>query len=351
MSLFISYYFDSNFHYVNTTADFNIISEINKHSFENIIKITPDEWYSINIDITDYIFNKYNIYINNIVFFDFDTLNSNHFVINDNIKVYLYIIDIFHCFNFSKFDLFNKLKYKGNLNYLLPYAYYNNIYNSDLIPNNNYFFPHSVIHNCTYNENPVNKVLLSGRGRKNEYRYPNRVKMYNLFTKNQNIIDYLKPDITYKVNKNDNYQFSTFGKKYIDKLNEYIACFCDDGNPQCSPNIFSKFFEIMSSGSLLLACNNISKPYFEKLGFIDRVDYYSISDDFLSDINYILDEKNREEINKIRLNGYNKVWKYHSSEFRMKELLDILNENTEKFIRYDDGIDNTQYLCNIEYSK
>ena len=99
----------------------------------------------------------------------------------------------------------------------------------------------------------------------------------------------------------------------------------------------------LSSGALLLASLTYTKLYFSKLGFIDGEHYISISkDDYNEKIEYIFDDTNREEIDKIRLAGYNLCNTYHTSEYRAMQLKEII-ENTENVKKYTDGIGNTEY--------
>jgi len=296
MSLIISKYF-GNISEINTTADINLQNYIKAHTFDtNIIKTNNLE-YS-NIDIKKHALEKYNINLKNIVILDHVYI-SEKTIIDDDINIYIYIIDIHLKLSHIMGKYFNRL------NFILPYAYFFNMYTPTL-KNRLFFYPHSLIHNCDINNNPIKKVLLSGRGRKNACRYPDRTKMYDLFIKNNNYIDYFRPDVSYKININD-YNSFTIGKKFILELNKYLVCFCDNGNSNSMPSIFAKFFEIMSSGALLISPNKNTKKYFEKLGFYDRVHYYSMKEDFMKDIKYVLDPINREEIDKIRKNGYEKV--------------------------------------------
>jgi len=197
-----------------------------------------------------------------------------------------------------------------------------------------------VKYNLEFNKNPVNKILVSGRGRKNPNRYPMRVFMYNL-SLNDDRIDYFKPDHNYRINI-EKYEQVMCGEKYIKKLNQYRVCFSDDAI-HYSPYLVCKFFEILSSGALLLASLTYTKTYFLNLGFIDGEHYISISkEDYNEKIQYVLDEKNHEEIDKIRLAGYNLCNKYHTSEHRALQLKEII-EDTDNVKKYTDGIGGTEY--------
>ena len=145
------------------------------------------------------------------------------------------------------------------------------------------------------------------------------------------------------VEKNNIGENNLFGENYIKLLSNYLICYTDELNDN-RPYLVAKFFEIMSSGALLLTTNKITKKYFKNLGFIDGIHYISTTiEDIDKKIEYLLNEKNRKLVDEIRTNGYNEVYKYHTIEHRTKQLDDILNNRMEKFILYDDGIKDTKY--------
>jgi hypothetical protein len=301
--------------------------------------------------IKDFVEEKYNIKLKNILIHDISIINYENFY-DENINYFLYIVDIHNYFEFE--NNFNYTKYikNGKLNFILCYAYFWNIYNNNFYPNRNIFFPHNVLYPCEINNNPINKILISGRGVKNFNRYPNRNKIWGLYLSKYNkiFIDHFSPHVSYRIEKNNISSDLVIRKNFIDHLNKYLVCFCDDGHSQQMPSIFAKFFEIMSSGSLLLSCNSTTKPYFEKLGFKDRIHYFSMTDDFMKDIKYVLDPVNREEVDRIRKAGYEQVWKYHSSEARAKELISMFNNGFDNYETYEDGINGTVYMCNKNYN-
>ena len=365
MSLLISKYFDD-LNMINTTADWNLILYLKNTNHNNIYKLTENELnelYKNNININLYFSEKYNTKLINIVNFDCGNIlydcfynQINHLqdtILNSGINFYQYIVDIHHNFNFENNNFFVELNNRKRLFMLLTYGYFFNIHNT-FIPHKIYYFPHSIIHKCDINNNPINKILVSGRGRKNVYRYPYRAKMYSYSLVYDNYIEYLKPNVDYRIDKKQINEFQIFGKSFVMELNKYLVCFCDEGNAQSMPNIFSKFFEILSSGALLITFNPVTKIYFQKIGFIDRIHYWSMSENLLDDIMYVLNSANIDEINNIRLNGYNKVWQFHNVSFRSNELINILEGNNNNYIEYNDGISdngklNKIYHCNNEY--
>jgi len=313
----------------NTTGDYNICAGLFflEKKFDNFKCISGDEFNNNQLWLYSKVVEYFNSEINSI------TVIQTYIIpflrdYPNKVKQYRLVVDI-HGWNMND--------YPNNL--ILPYAYCYNIYGYN--PNTNlYFFPHCVKYNIEFNKNPVNKILVSGRGRKNVNRYPMRVFMYDLSLKDERI-DYFKPDHSYRENIK-NCEQVTCGENFIKKLNQYKVCFVDD-SIHYSPYLLCKFFEILSSGALLLASLNYTKPYVSKLGFIDGEHYISISkEDYSEKIEYIFDEKNREEIDKIRLAGYNWCNTYHTSEHRALQLKEII-ENTENIKKYTDGIGDTEY--------
>jgi hypothetical protein len=342
MNLLISRFYDKNYLFQkNVTGDYNLIN-----SFEYLINKYPDEF--ITYDMASFILYTHSIdslrfFFNEIIKFtpkniimhmgDYSYLNKNIFSEFD-VNWFLYIIDIHGEHN---------LKFKSNkIKLILPYAYSYNIFG--LEDYEKYQLSHCIVHKVEYNDNPINQILGSGRGYKNVNRYPNRHKLFNLSLKNNNII-YFRSELGYRVNATNN-DISNYcvEENFIKLLNKYKFCFCDD-LISYSPYIVAKFFEIMSSGSLLVTTNKLTKKYFEKLGFIDRVDYISIDEDnMLNDINNIFNLED-DIIEKIRKNGYEKVWKNHSYISRAEELYQIINNDLKNFTFHNDGINNTNFWC------
>lgn len=159
-----------------------------------------------------------------------------------------------------------------------------------------------------FNDEPISKVLLSGSKTK---EYPARKRLNTISGHNSNI----------EVLKNGIY----LGHEYIKYLNKFLCCFTCCANRNL-PYIIGKFFEIPSSGSLLLAYDEFVKDELVNLGFIDGVNYISCTLTNIEEkIDYIIDLKNLEEINKIRKNGYEFVWKYHKQTDRLKYIDEFVN--------------------------
>ena len=203
-----------------------------------------------------------------------------------------------------------------------------------------YWFPHSGTFDLGFNENPINKILISGR--LNKDIYPFRQHIINLAKKNT-FLQQLKVNCRYEI-KSDSENL-IYGKKYVEILNKYLACFtCDASSDR--PYIVAKHFEILLSGSLLLAGNPNTKIYFEKLGFIDGTHYISATIGNIAEkIKFIENPDNKFTINKIRKNGYELAKQKHTYFQRANYLINILeNNNNDNIIRYDDGINQSIYF-------
>ena len=358
MSLLVSKFFDEQLEIVNTTADYNIVNYIMKLNKDNLLDNSKFLVWNLKLlnkklkknNLVVYLKNKYNFELKNIIFFDlYHRVPIHSYDFLKNINIYVYIIDN-HCEMGIDNYRYTEFTKKDKFNLLCCYAYNLGCCNPTGVNFKfNYFF-HNVIHKININKNPINKVLICGRGVNNITRYPMRNKMYGLsqykLNKNRHLLHYFKRDIPYRASREDK---RTWGFNFIKKLNDYKVVFCDDGNIKTNvPYILAKFFEIMSAGSVLLTHNKSTKKYFTKLGFIDGKDYLSIdldnsNDNIMNTIKEILSDKNKENLDKIRLSGYCKVWKYHSSEARFNDLAGIL-DGTLEYKEFDDGINNTKYL-------
>lgn len=264
-----------------------------------------------------------------------NTTIFNDFIINNN---KLNLIKNINIFVFRMGSIHNKtcsnLKFKYNL--ISTYSYAVNIFFNNY--NNNFWVPYMLRYNVKYNNNPINKVLVTGATNKDVY--PNRHIIIDKSLINSDIVYIKRP---YVHDKNNIDKDDLFGINYIKLLSNYLICYTDELNDN-RPYLVAKFFEIMSSGSLLLTTNKITKKYFHKLGFIDGIHYISTTiEDIDKKIEYLLNEKNRKLVDEIRTNGYNEVYKYHTIEHRTKQLDDILNNRMEKFTLYDDGVRDTKY--------
>lgn len=258
------------------------------------------------------------------------------------------ICDVHHAYSVrkTKEDVVESSTYLFN-----NYGYmFNMYYNHHL---GNIYFPHGAAYtDIIFNCNPIPKIIITGHLNKNVY--PNRMFVHDLAKKDKRI-QYIKPDYgSYIIRECD--RDKTYGKKYYQKLNKYLCCVVDDACEK-RPYIVAKFFEILASGSLLLAFNEKTKNHFIELGFEDNVHYLSTTkDNFLEKIKYILDPKNKNIIDKIRMNGYDLVLEKHTYINRGDFIESIFNNkkypitkicNTTK-TKYSLGVKETEDL--IEFT-
>lgn len=174
-----------------------------------------------------------------------------------------------------------------------------------------------------FNENPENLILVSGAMAS---IYELRELMKEYYKNNKNKLVLLKHPKYRHFNYNNLGDYIV-GKEYSKKLNNYIACFTDCAT---SAYIVSKYFEIPASGSLLLCQDpkeyGANNDNLAELGFIDgETCIICNKNNYIEKINYILDEKNRNIINKIRLNGMNMVLKKHNISNRAEIISNILH--------------------------
>ena len=208
-----------------------------------------------------------------------------------------------------------------------------------------YFLPHAATFPINFNPCPTNRILLSGRIIKDIYPFRNLI--HKLSKKLKNSIDYLNVNFNYRL-KYDNPTF-IYGERYIQRLNSYLACFTCDASEH-RPYIVAKHFEILASGSLLLAANIHTKIYLEHLGLIDGIHYISVNMTNIEEkIQYVLDPANRSTIDSIRFAGYEMANKFHFFPNRAEFLAKILDNNVEMQIQVQtDGLNGSTYLMEME---
>lgn len=287
--------------------------------------IEPPDLITNSTNLKKYFLDKFNALPDYLVSFkDFNELCIIYEELTSFSKLVVILYDIHHGKSIKRYraPVLTKSYYILN-----NYGYMYNIY----FPNHsgNIFFPHALAYKIDFNINPIKKILVSGH--LNKEIYPDRYEMYIMSLNNNNIY-YHKPDYTgYRVSQKDINK--TFGKNYYNLLNKYLCCFTDDACLN-RPYIVAKFFEIMGSGSLLLASNENTKEEFEKIGFIDGIHYISCNIyNCQEKIDFILNEANSKIINEIRYNGYFLVNTNHDFEYRANQLYCLLN-NQKKLQTY-----------------
>ena len=186
-------------------------------------------------------------------------------------------------------------------------------------PNKLIWYPHNVNNNfrIDFNNNPINKILLTGSNDKNIYPFRNLVRKLS----NKYPIDIL-PQLSYRNANHNNY-----GHNYIKYINGYIASIACCAN-QNTPYIVSKFFEIPASGALLLAYDEFVKEPLNQLGFVDGENYISANyENIIDKILFITNPVNKEKVDKIRKNGYEFVWKNHTLLNRIQLIENAANKS------------------------
>lgn len=183
------------------------------------------------------------------------------------------------------------------------------------------WFPHSARYIIPFNNDPIHKILLAGRIHNDNY--PNRTLMLK-FSKWYDI-HYEKTKLNgYRAKTQQDIDTHIYGKKFYQLINKYLCSFTCDLNAS-RPYIVAKHFEIMASGSLLLACNPNTIEHFQQLGFYDMIHYISCNpDNMLDKVKWILDKNNLSTINNIRKNGYELVKKNHTWIHRTNTINKIL---------------------------
>jgi hypothetical protein len=166
-----------------------------------------------------------------------------------------------------------------------------------------------------YNACPENSIFLSGAGSRH---YPLRQQMMNLSTqKSYSIKTHHHPgyNVRYHYSSNPN-----VGRGYAEKINKYRVGFTD-----CLTfkYVVAKYFEIPATGALLLAEGAVKEPLSE-LGFVENIHYVPVSQENLEErVKYVLDEKNRDELDDVRRRAQQLVWERHTTSHRAKLIDDV----------------------------
>ena len=168
--------------------------------------------------------------------------------------------------------------------------------------------------NIDYNNEPINKIFVSGNVNKN---YPLR----NFIKTNEKMTDFIE------ILDHPGYQNNThdiINEYYYNTLNKYICCFTD---ALSFKYILLKVFEICSVGSLLLVEDSISVEL-NKLGFYDNINCIMCNMNNLEyKIKWILDINNKDFINNIRKNGMKLVRTYHNTQEKSIEFNNLIDNN------------------------
>ena len=239
--------------------------------------------------------------------------NNIDFIINSkHIKFYIHECDIHENKNKpTAYKRYNTLRSQlQNLDhiYILAYYWYHYLKIININENNLICFPKFIFNSDIqqFNNNPINKILISGSV---SAYYPFRKYFISLNNPNVQVLS-----------QNDNIR----GDDYMKYLNKYLCCFSCCSVPH-TPYITNKFFEIPGCGSLLLAHDEYIKEPLQSIGFIDGENYISCNKINLIDkVNFICNPDNINEINRIRLNGYELVKNNHTEINRYKQLYNLI---------------------------
>ena len=167
-----------------------------------------------------------------------------------------------------------------------------------------------------YNAEPENSVLLSGAV---SVHYPLRRLLKSLHERGVRGIAY-RPHPGYHCRHDYQQQDGDVGRGYALRINGHRAAFTDS----LSFNyVVAKYFEIPATGALLLADDSVSGPL-ERLGFIKDQHYVPVSKENLEErIRYVLDERNRSEVDEIRRRGQELVWARHKPSDRARQINEV----------------------------
>ncbi|HET8670012.1 MAG TPA: glycosyltransferase [Candidatus Saccharimonadales bacterium] len=163
-----------------------------------------------------------------------------------------------------------------------------------------------------FNPHPENSVFLSGAVTRH---YPLRQQLLNLYLQRSYSITYHPHpgyycDYDYRTNQD-------VGLGYARKLNRYRVGFTDS---LIYEYVVAKHFEIPATGALLLAENAVS-GWLEKLGFKVNEHYLPVSKENLEEIvQYVLNEQNHDELDKIRRRAQDLVQERHKTSDRARQI-------------------------------
>ena len=244
----------------------------------------------------------------------------------NNIKTIFWMDDLhFPCTENNRYNL--KLIYKDeryiNCDLIISPSidYFNNI-KCTLIDKTKflfYFFDEKIIdkYNPKYDYfYRKNKILLSGKI--NELSYSSRKIIYDNYSKNKDLYDYLQHPGYY------NFKHQFIHQHYYDKLSEYKICILGLANYPVN-FLLAKVIEILGTGSLGLFQK--SDLYYKRLGLIKNKHYIEI--DIIND-NLILNNQEYKnffnDINYMTIaqNGYDYIKKKYNSSNFIKEVLKII---------------------------
>jgi hypothetical protein len=163
-----------------------------------------------------------------------------------------------------------------------------------------------------YNRCPENSILLSGAI---SGHYLLRQQMKALHAQGSHSIAYHPHPGYYTGYDYENNQ--NVGIGYAKTINRHRAAFADS---LIFRYVVAKYFEIPATGALLFADDAVSGPL-RALGFIENRHYLPVSKESLEErVQYVLDERNHEELDEIRRSGQKLVWETHKTVDRARQI-------------------------------
>jgi hypothetical protein len=279
----------------------------------------------------------YNFHIINCRRLDFDNLD-----ILDDLNKYDVLLTAYHRYTrvplalvsshkiYKMDDLVNDDYYTGIARYnmkhsemvISPYAYVlRKYYDHD----NVVWVPYSsALEGCDgyprigFNRVPKNKVLISG-GVNSAYPF----RQYVSALESADLEKLAHPG--YQPHSDDSE--AAIRTKYFERLSEYLCCFTD---APADRYIVLKNFEIASVGALLLTDKAIEAEM-TALGFIDyETCIFCDQETFLEKVAWILDSKNRSEVDKIRRAGMQLAREHHMTRHRAAQIHELARSMVER---------------------
>lgn len=176
------------------------------------------------------------------------------------------------------------------------------------------WIPHSASPDfmLDYNPQPENSIFLSGSISPS---YPLRQEMEKLYEQGSYAITCQSHPGYHSYYNYDS--DPTVGRQFAETIHKHRAAFTDSSRYRY---VVAKYFEIPATGTLLFADEAVSGPL-NDLGFRANEHYISVSQKNLQEqIRYVLDEKNHDEVDAIRLRAQELVWRRHKTSDRARQI-------------------------------
>ena len=116
------------------------------------------------------------------------------------------------------------------------------------------------------------------------------------------------------------------GDEFYKKLGQYLACITSVPSEK-SLFLPCKCWEIMSAGSLLIACLGSAESIFQSLGFKPDIHYISCTNENITEkVNWVTDGANRKQVDTIRQAGHLLIQKHHLTSHRLAAIQDLITD-------------------------